>query len=152
MLLYLVPTGYNITFNATEYEFDVSVYSPIGTTVFEALLIFENVTVLQPIINFDGESSDFAPYSINGMNSEVAYNSLDNGVQLLTIALDEDLDPSDENVDYSFAIHYFAIIDLMVFRGSVNVILHETGKLFVASKYVFDYLLNVLRLFYCNVN
>ena len=41
-LLFSVPAGYLIAFNATEYGFDINVYSLVGTVVFEALLVAEN--------------------------------------------------------------------------------------------------------------
>ena len=39
--LFSVPIGYYAIFNATHYEFDVSVYSPVGTVVFEALIFLK---------------------------------------------------------------------------------------------------------------
>ena len=45
-ILYTVSPGYVVAFNATEYEFDVNVYSPNGTVVFEALLFAENPSSL----------------------------------------------------------------------------------------------------------
>ena len=38
-----VFAGYFVTFNATEYEFDVNVYSPIETVTFQAILITERL-------------------------------------------------------------------------------------------------------------
>ena len=69
MLLFSVPSGYLIAPNATEYEFDVNVYSPVGTVVFEALLIAENSIndFVLVIANFAGAETEFGPYSINGM-------------------------------------------------------------------------------------
>ena len=125
IMLYLDPTGYIITFNATEYEFDVSVLSSVGTIVFYALLVVENLTEFVLItVNFSG-----APfYSINDAGTEVMFD-LPITNPLLTIALTEILNSDDENVDYYFTMHYSAVTDNGVeYANSVNVILHEIGK------------------------
>ena len=124
-MLYLVLTGYNITFNATEYEFDVSVYSTVGTVVFDALLIVENFDALVVITV---SSSGFPLYSINEADTQVVFE-LPRTNPLLTITLSEVLNLDDENVDYNFTIHYDAVID----TGSVNVILHEIGKSIIVA-------------------
>ena len=124
-LLYLVPTGYIITFNATEYEFDVSVLSSVGTVVFDALLVVENLTEFVIItVNLFG-----APfYSINDADAEVTFD-LPITNPLLTITLTEILNSDDENVDYTFTMHYSAVTDNGVeYANSINVILHEIGK------------------------
>ena len=126
----LVSAGYNITFNATEYEFDVNVYSPIATFVFAALLMVENINDLSLIIvEFSGAPIEYNSYSINGMSREITFNSpMEN--PLLTIRLDEALDPNDGQVDYEFTLNYFAVaIGSIPRHSSVNVSLHEIGKL-----------------------
>ena len=116
-VLYLVLTGYNITFNATEYEFDVSVYSPVGTVVFDALLIVENITAFMRIT-----------VSISGTDSQITFD-MPRANPLLTITLSEVLNSDDENVDHVFIIHYNAVTFTGVeYANSVNVILHEIGK------------------------
>ena len=134
--MYLVSPGYNITFNATEYEFDVDVYSSVGTFVFDALLIAENLIDIVVIrVNLAGNAGSFDPYSINGMNTGVDFfpNEMSEN-PLLTVTLDEVLDPNDDTMDYYFNIDYEATSSPAegtpaVYTGSANVILHEIGKL-----------------------
>ena len=121
VVLYLVLTGYNITFNATEYEFDVSVHSPVGTVVFDALLVVED---FNDIIIITVTHSGAPLYSI----TQTEFESIRTD-PVLTITLSEVLNSDDESVDYNFTIHY----DAHTFSGenhvnSVNVILHEIGK------------------------
>ena len=126
IVLYLVPTGYIITFNATEYEFDISVHSSVGMVVFEALLIVENITDFVIIeVNFSG-----APlYSINEADTLAIFGFFPTTNPLLTITLTENLNSDDENVDYYFTMHYSADTTTGVeYANSVNVILHEIGK------------------------
>ncbi|XP_065913242.1 uncharacterized protein [Dysidea avara] len=42
-----IPTGYFTIFNATHYEFDVNVYCPIGTVVFEGCILVEDPNTVQ---------------------------------------------------------------------------------------------------------
>ena len=124
--VFIVSTGYIITFNATEYEFDVNVYSPVGTVVFEALLIVENINGFDSLgVNFVGNLVDYGPYSINGL--DVDHESLIQTNPLLTISLDETLDVNDDKVDYNFAIQYVAVTST-IYNDLVNIILHEIGK------------------------
>ena len=92
IVLYLVPTGYIITFNATEYEFDISVHSSVGMVVFEALLIVENITDFVIIeVNFSG-----APlYSINEADTLAIFGFFPTTNPLLTITLNEILNSDD---------------------------------------------------------
>ena len=125
--LYLVSAGYNITYNATEYEFDISVYSPVGTVVFEALLVTENINNFIVIIaNFSGDMNNYGPFSINGMETQVTFDGTITMNPLLLITLDETLDMNDSIVEYRFTINYEALI-FSVHTGSVNVVLHEIG-------------------------
>ena len=125
-----MAAGYYIAFNASEYEFDVNVYSPIGTVVFEALLIAENVSNLLTIAsNFAGARREFGPYSINGMDIESTFDAPIRSNPLLTIRLDETLDPNDDQVEYTFTIDYVAAGSSRIRSQSANVILHEIGKL-----------------------
>ena len=117
IVLYLVLTGYNITFNATEYEFDVSVHSVVGTVVFDALLIVENITAFMRIT-----------VSFSGTDTQDTFD-LPRTNPLLTITLTEILNSDDENVDQNFTIHYNAVTFTgVIYANSVNVILHEIGK------------------------
>ena len=135
-MLYLVSAGYIITYNATEYEFDISVYSSVGTVVFEALLIAEDISDFVLIMaNFAGDMTSFDPFSINEMETEVRFDGPIRTNLLLTITLNEALDLNDSIVDYSFTINYSALaVDL--FTGSVNIILHEIGKSYAYSIHI----------------
>ena len=134
-LLFTVPTGYIITYNATEYEFDVNVYSPVETVVFEALLITENITFFTISIEFMGNSSQYSPYSINRMGNQIRFDVPTPTNPLLMIRLDETLNSTDEQVDYEFTLYYVAIHVDGRAEDTVNVILHEIGKLNHIQKY-----------------
>ena len=117
IVLYLVLIGYNITFNTTEYEFDVSVHSVVGTVVFDALLIVENITAFMRIT-----------VSFPGTDTQDTFDSPRTN-PLLTITFSEILDSDDENDDQNFTINYTAVTFTdVVYANSVNVILHEIGK------------------------
>ena len=130
ILLYLVSPGYIITFNASEYEFDVNVYSPVGTVVFEALLVTENLTELATLTaNFRGNVDDYSHYSLNGMDETVIIDLPFPSNPLITIALDESLEDNDDEITYEFGIDV-AAFSLTGFRElRANVILHEISKL-----------------------
>ena len=123
-MLFTVSTGYTITYNATQYEFDVNVYSPVGTVVFQALLIAEDINSFFTIsVRFDGNPSQYSPYSINGTDRFDFPISMN---PLLTITLDETLNSTDEQVDYEFTLRYLGIHSERV-EDAVIVILHEIG-------------------------
>ena len=50
--VYFAVTSFIAQFNALEYEFDINIYSPIGTVVFEALFII-NLNVTVEFLSFD---------------------------------------------------------------------------------------------------
>ena len=123
-----MPAGYLIAFNATEYEFDINVYSSVGTVVFEALLVAENINADFFIrVNFNGAATEFGRYSING-STDITITSTQSTDPLLSIRLVETLDPNDDQVDYTFTLAYIAA-GAGVKSDSVNVIIHEIGKL-----------------------
>jgi len=132
-----VSAGYFVTFNATEYEFDVNVYSPLGTVVFEAILIAENPGNLSILsVNFDGAITEYGPYTINDAPNnprESTVTFLQPSIEmntLLTITLDEPLDSNNDQVNrYEFQLVYFAATNSTTATGRINVILHEIGKL-----------------------
>ena len=134
------PAGYLIAPNATEYEFDFNVYSPVGTVVFEALLVAEidisNFVLI--IARFDGALTEYTPYSINGMDTEVQFTPLITTAPLLTIRLDEALDPNDGQVDYTFRLNYFGAA-LAATSDGVDVIIHEISKL------LYSYMFNMYK-------
>ena len=130
-ILYTVSVGYVLEFNATEYEFDVSAYSPVGTVVFEALLFVENQnTFITIAAGFTGTELEYLPYSINGMNLSVTIMSFRRS-HLLRIALDETLDLNDEEAIYEFRLDVVGVPlqGSMNTELSANVIVHEIGKL-----------------------
>ena len=124
--MYLVSPGYNITFNATEYEFDVNVFSPVGKVLFEALLLVDNLNIIAVQVNLVDNPDSVDPF--NGSRSQILRNVL------VTVTLDEVLDPNDDSIDHNFNIEYKASTSTIkgtrvVYNGSVSVILHEIGKL-----------------------
>jgi len=131
-----VSAGYFVTFNATEYEFDVNVYSLLGTVAFQAILIAENPGNLSILtVNFDGALSEYGPYTINDAPNDLSIviflqpSSIEMST-LLTITLDEPLDPNnDQGNRYEFQLTYFAATNFTSMTGEVNIILHEFGKL-----------------------
>ena len=132
----VVSPGYNIAYNATEYEFDVNVNTLVGMAVFDALLIIEDlpntITVVVKLVGDDANS-----FAINGMNRVLTFlpvDTLEN--PLLTITLNETLDANDENMDYNFMITYSAKTAASTqYGGSVNILLHEIGKLDIICTY-----------------
>ena len=134
-ILYTVSPGYNIAFNATEYEFDVNVYSPIGTIVFEALI---SISAENPTTSFDtlgasfrGSRANYGPYSINGMDVTAELDPIGSN-NLLTIRVDETLDLNDNEAVYEFMITAIAFTSQFVpIELQVGVILNEIGKLFL---------------------
>ena len=123
--MYLVSPDYNTTFNATEYEFDVNVHSPVGTVVFKILIIAENMhDIGVTTVYFAGNADSYGPYS-HSFNMQ----------GILTVTVDETLDPNDNTTDYYFNIDYEAYNPFIedtrvVYTGSANVILHEKiGKI-----------------------
>ena len=130
----LVSPGYIIAFNATEYEYDINVYSPVGTIVFEVLLDVENFAdTIAITVTLAGNADNFGHYSINGMNSMAEFVFLPVEMPanpLLTITLNGTLDPNDTNTDNNFMIVYTANHALQSdISDSVNVILHEISEL-----------------------
>ena len=133
----IVSPGYVIAYNATEYEFYVNVYSPVGTAVLDALLIVEDLPdTVAVVVNLVGDDAD--SFVINGMNGGLTFfpvETLEN--PLLSITLDETLDPNDENTDYNFMITYSATTTASTrYEGSINILLHEIGKLDIICTYV----------------
>ena len=122
--MYLVSPGYYIAFNATEYEFDVDVHSPVGTVVFEVLLIVENMIGR---VQVGSNTDSYGPFSRSFTPSEMPRN------HLITFFVNEALDPNDDIMDYYFNVEYEASSSptegSRIYTGSANVILHEIGKL-----------------------
>ena len=124
LVVYLVSPGYITAYNATEYEFDVNVYSPVGTVVFGVLLIVENINISTISVYLFGNVDNFA------------HNLIPNEMQRnipLPITVKKALDPNDNSMDYYFNINYTYTSHTestpVVYKGSANVILHEIGEL-----------------------
>ena len=72
-VLNFVVSSFIAQFNETEYEFNINIYSPIGTVVFEALFII-NPSITDEFLSFDiimtdefvGESTNYGDFWING--------------------------------------------------------------------------------------
>lgn len=133
--LFLVPSSI-ARFNATDYEFDINIHSPIGTVVFEALFIINpNVTV--EYLSFDimmmdevvGESSDAdGDFLINGTIPPLVLQLAPfQSMYLLPITTNNLLDPND-TMDIIFSLLAFVNISTgLVSMPVSNVILHKIG-------------------------
>ena len=129
-ILYAVSPGYGITFNATEYEFDVNVYSPVGTVVFEALIVAENASSLVMLgAGFNGSEPNFGHFSINGMDFVAEILPIRSS-NLLTIRIAESLDPQHNESVYEFSIFASAVnFEFNIKESQAEVTLYEIGKL-----------------------
>ena len=124
-------------FNATEYEFDINIYSPIGTVVFEALFII-NPNIMVEYLSFDiimmdeivGESSVDGDFLINETIPPLVIQQAPfQSMYLLTITTGNVLDTND-TMDITFNLFAFIDISTGVLSMSVsNVTLHKIGKM-----------------------
>ena len=122
-------------FNASEYEFDINIYSPIGTVVFEALFIINpNVTV--DFLSFDiimtdeivGESSIDGDFLINGTMLPLLIQAPYQSMYLLTITTGNALDTNDTmDITFNLLACFNTLINVMGTSIS-NVTLHKIGK------------------------
>ena len=132
-------------FSATEYEFDINIFSPIGTVVFEALFIINpNVTV--EYLRFDiimdeivgesivgesivGESSVDGDFLINGTTEPLVIRQAPfQSMYLLTISTGS-VSYSNDTMDITFNLYAFVFLSTGVTEMSIaNVILHKIGK------------------------
>ena len=119
-----------------EYEFNISIYSPNGTVVFEALFtINPNVTV--GFLSFDiimmdeivGESNIDGDFLINGTRPPlVIQQTLFQSMYLLTITTGNVLDTNDL-MDITFNLFAYINTSIDVVRMPMsNVTLHKIGK------------------------
>ena len=118
-------------FNETEYELDISIYSPIGTVVFEALFIINpNVTVeflSFDIMMTDEESSVDRNFLINGVIPPLVVQAPYQSLYFLTITIGNMLDTND-TTDVSFILSAFINTTTgIVSMPSSNVTLHKIG-------------------------
>ena len=134
--VFLLAPPYIGVFNATEYEFDINIYSPIGTVVFEALFIINpNVTV--EYLSFDiimmdeivGESSVDGDFLINRITPPLVIQQVPfQSIYLLTITTGNLLDTSN-TMDITFSLFAFVNISSGITEMlSSNVTLHQTGE------------------------
>ena len=119
-------------FNTTEYEFDLNVYSPIGTTVFEALFIINpNVTVefLTFNIIMTDEILNVGDFLINGTAPPLVIQQAPfHSMYLLTITTGNVLDTND-TMDITFSLFAYVNISTgIVVMSTSNVTLHKIGK------------------------
>ena len=155
MCSFLVPS-FIAQFNASEYEFDINIYSPIGTVVFEALFIINpNVTV--ELLSFDiimtdeivGESSIDGVFLINRTMLPLLIQAPYQSLYLLTITTGNVLDTSD-TMDITFNLFAFINISIGVVRMPIsNVTLHKIGKVSLCSGYIVYIFMHRM---YCPVN
>lgn len=128
-VLYTVSPGYVLALNATEYEFDISVHSRIGTFVFEALLFVENTNNFTSIVaNFAGTETEYSPFSINGDNLAATFFVIERD-HLLRVTLDEILHLNDTEAIYEFRIDAVGFLQSGSIELRADVIIHEFGKL-----------------------
>ena len=132
---FLVPS-FIAQFNKTEYEFDINIYSPNGTVVFEALFIINrNVTV--EFLSFDiimmdemvRESSNDGDFLINGTRPPlvIIQQTPFQSMYLLTITTGNVLDTNDL-MDITFTLFAFINISIGEVRMPMsNVRLHKIG-------------------------
>ena len=155
MCSFLVPS-FIAQFNASEYEFDINIYSPIGTVVFEALFIINpNVTV--EFLSFDiimtdeilGESSIDGDFLINGTMLPLVIQAPYQSLYLLTITTGNVLDTSD-TMDITFNLFAFISISIGVVRMPIsNVTLYKIGRALLCSGYIVHIFIHKM---YCAIN
>ena len=131
LIIYFLVPSFIAQFNATEYEFDINIYSPIGTVVFEAVFIINpNVTV--EYLSFDiinEEYSGDGDFLINDTRPPLILQHPFQSMYLLTITTGNLLD-TDDIVNITFTL--FACVNIST--GGVliwpvsDVILHKTGE------------------------
>ena len=130
-------------FNEAEYEFDIDIYSPIGTVVFEAVFIINpNITVelsfdIIMTDEFVGESTINGDFLINGTIPPLVIQPPYQSMYLLTITTGNVIDTSD-TTDVTFNLFAFVNISTGVVTIPIsNVTLHKIGR--VHGKLVLSY-------------
>ena len=123
-------------FNPSEYEFNISIYSPTGTVVFAALFIINpNVTV--EFLSFDiimtdelvGESTISEDFLINGTIPPLIVQPPYQSLYLLTVTTGNMLDTND-TTDVTFNLFAFVNISIgEVAMPMSNVTLRKIGKI-----------------------
>ena len=123
-------------FDEAEYEFDINIYSPVGTIVFDILFIISsNVTV--EFLSFDiimtdefvGESTINGDFLINGTITPLVIQAPYQSMYLLTITTGNVIDTSD-TTDITFNLFAFVNISIgIVTMPMSDVTLHKIGKM-----------------------
>ena len=126
-----VSTGYFALFNATHYEFDVSVYSTTETILFEALILLEDPDVIQIVdVTFSGRTNS-GGYVINGDRSLVFNEPAGNVLFNMTVTENKELIDGNDDV---FDLSGFAVSVQRSEELTSSVILHIVGKLYLSTK------------------
>ncbi|XP_065915311.1 uncharacterized protein [Dysidea avara] len=125
-----VPAGYYAIFNATHYEVDANIYCPIGTVVFEALLLVEDPNdVFLILVDFQsiGGSSTFRhfePFSINGMGNSDVIDPVTGDVSII-ITTDQTLNSNDTVCEFQLTVLVATGFDTQ--SVTTNAIVHKRG-------------------------
>ena len=138
-----------VQFNVTEYEFDINIYSPIGTVVFETSFTINSNEYTVEYLSFDiitmdetqmiGESNVDEDFLINGTTPPLVIQQAPfQSMYLLTITTGNLID-TDDTMDITFNLFAFINISTGVSSMPVsNVILHKIGKVLPVVLHGFD--------------
>ena len=135
-------------FNEAEYEFDIDIYSPVGTLVFEALFII-NPNVIIEFLSFDiittdeleEETNVDRDFMINGTSPPIVVRPPYQSMYLLAITTGNVIDTSD-TTDITFNLFAFVKISTGVVKMLIsNVTLHKIGRVHgnLVSNHVYDW-------------
>jgi len=69
------PGGYNVVFNATQYEFWVNAYAPNGSNIFTACMFVEDLNFLEGDFRFFGNQSQYSLFSLNGSREYITFEN-----------------------------------------------------------------------------
>ena len=134
---FLLAPPYIGMFNPTEYEFDINIYSPNETVIFEVFFIIHpNVTV--EYLSFDiimmdemvGESSVDGDFMINGTIPPLVIQAPSQSMYLLTVSV-----PTDSVLNTSSTMDItFSLLAVVNIASDItetlmsNVTLHQIGE------------------------
>ncbi|XP_065894203.1 uncharacterized protein [Dysidea avara] len=122
-----LPANISCSFNATHYEFDIDVNSPIGTLVFEALFFLRNPTEFDTLLfNFPDSGDDCSSlFQINGVRLDQIVRPTEQ--TLLNVTLNEDLSSCENPTWCQFQLAAVKIGIDGTITTTANVTLHKTG-------------------------
>ena len=96
-----VPPSYISVFNATQYEFDIDVHSPIGTVVFKIQVFFQ----LCQSLEVDANVPHSPNFNFNGKLLVTTNASSDGDYEpTWSITLEKPLNPDDNIIKYQFQL------------------------------------------------